>query len=120
MLIPALSTLLFLGMPAPLPGQSTVSMLRNPSPEERIMNRIEALVVLPRRASPLREYRRTYAWESGKAKVRGIFSRIDPAGRAWVGLDKLPLLFDGGCGVVTVVFDVKRDKIERVDCNGLA
>jgi hypothetical protein len=35
-------------------------------------------------------------------------------------LDKLPLLFDGGCGVVTVVFDVKRDKIERVDCNGLA
>jgi len=120
MWIPALLTSLLLGANAPLQGQSMASMLREPSPEERLMSRIEALVVMPTGTSPLHEYTRSYAWAPGKTKVTAIFFRDGLNKRKWVPEGELPQIFDGGCSVVTVVFDVGLDKIERVGCNGVA
>ena len=31
---------------------------------------------------------------------------------------QLPRIDDGGCSVVTVIFDLASQKIERADCNG--
>ena len=41
--------------------------------------------------------------------------------RRWVGdSDQLPIIMDGGCGVITVVYDPRRSVIESVTCNGVA
>lgn len=41
--------------------------------------------------------------------------------RRWIADPRaLPMIFDGGCMVVHVTFDLKTRKVERVFCNGLA
>jgi len=95
-----------------------------PSPEEeqaRIMDRIEALVRLPEGARPLAEYGRHYAWQSrwdGARKVVAIYVEGESPGRRWVAENRLPLVMDGGCGIVNLSFDVATGRIEGVSCNG--
>lgn len=41
--------------------------------------------------------------------------------RQWVGnTDKLPLIMDGGCGVITVIYDPKAGVVKSATCNGEA
>ena len=41
--------------------------------------------------------------------------------RQWVGnTDKLPLIMDGGCGVITVIYDPRAGVIKSATCNGEA
>jgi hypothetical protein len=40
--------------------------------------------------------------------------------RAWVERDSLPLVLDGGCSVVTVIYDPRIDKVTSATCNGVA
>jgi hypothetical protein len=41
--------------------------------------------------------------------------------RRWVfGEDKLPSINDGGCSVITIIYDPKADKVKSADCNGEA
>jgi hypothetical protein len=40
--------------------------------------------------------------------------------RAWVKPMKLPLIADGGCSVVTVIYDPKADRVRSATCNGEA
>lgn len=41
--------------------------------------------------------------------------------RQWVGdTDKLPLIMDGGCGVITVIYDPKAGVVKSTNCNGEA
>jgi len=38
--------------------------------------------------------------------------------RQWVdGEDKLPLILDGGCDVITIIYDPKADKVVSANCN---
>jgi len=37
-----------------------------------------------------------------------------------VSLDKFPSVFDGGCGVVNMLYDVDADRMVWLHCNGLA
>lgn len=47
-------------------------------------------------------------------------NRLLAGQRAWVERTKLPLVLDGGCSVVTVIYDPKADRVESVTCNGEA
>ena len=85
--------------------------------------RIEAEVVLPDGARPLDGYARYYYPELGK--VIGYYIGagdgppldLDPG----VFLTMPPIeIDDGGCGVVTVIFDPVADRVESVACNGEA
>jgi hypothetical protein len=38
--------------------------------------------------------------------------------RAWVERTNLPFVLDGGCSVITVIYDPKADRIKSATCNG--
>ena len=40
--------------------------------------------------------------------------------RRWVEETELPMIDDGGCGVVSVIYDLAAQRIQNVYCNGLA
>ena len=47
-------------------------------------------------------------------------NRLLAGQRAWVEHTKLPFVLDGGCSVITVIYDPKADKIQSTTCNGEA
>lgn len=94
-----------------------------PADDEALMDRIEALVTMPEGARRLADYRRSYAWDGGTRghrRVIGVyyaFGEFEP-GRHWVVQSELPVVFDGGCGLVTIIYDADADRIESAACNG--
>ena len=47
--------------------------------------------------------------------------RLRSGQRRWVDdINKLPMVMDGGCSVVTVTYDLKRGVIQDTYCNGVA
>jgi len=93
---------------------------QTPADPNVIMDRIEARIVMPAGASPLTLYGRYYAWEprdDGVRKVLGTYVRGERPERHWVRQNELPLVLDGGCGIVTLTYDPDADRIERVECN---
>lgn len=90
------------------------------SREEALMASIEAAVTLPPGAADLQAYSRVYTWAEGGRKVRAVYERVEAPGRRWVPESQLPLIMDGGCGVVTLVFDVTSNRVEAISCNGEA
>ena len=83
-----------------------------------VMDAIESNLRLPRDAKPLRDYGRYYYRDGGK--VVGVYVSGDESGRRWVMKSKAPIIMDGGCGVVNVVFDVASRQVESISCNGAA
>ena len=105
----ALPFVLLAAAPAPAPDR------------ESVMARIEGVVAMPVGAGALGAYGRYYAWENrgdGVRKVLAVYVREPSPQRHWVDQNALPLVLDGGCGIVTLTYDVDRDRIERVECNG--
>src|SRR3954462_9728332 len=79
--------------------------------QEGLMDRIERVVQMPKGASDLASYSRNYAWhdENGVRTVRGVYDRLTSnraGGRRWVAERDLPLVIDGGCGIVTLSYDL--------------
>ncbi|HYI47902.1 MAG TPA: hypothetical protein VEX35_05495 [Allosphingosinicella sp.] len=103
--------------PAPPPAPSPVEE------QARIMDRIEALVRMPRGAWPLADYARYYAWQSREDGVRKVVAtyhiEANPR-RHWVAETALPAIMDGGCGVIELSYDVAEDRIEGAACHGEA
>ncbi len=108
--------------------------------ERALMDEIESSVRLPTGAHPIADYGRYYAFD-GMDKVRAVYlvplvlprslrargSRQDwvndlPADkRRWEGrADRLPHVFDGGCMMVTIEYDIATKRFLRVDCDGNA
>lgn len=88
-----------------------------------IMDRIEREVRLPEGTRPLGEYGRYYAWqdrEDGVRKVIAVYLHEPNPARHWVAETALPLVLDGGCGIVSLSYDVAAGRIEHVACNGEA
>ena len=87
-----------------------------------LMNEVETLVRLPNGAEPLNEYSRYYTYgHEGEvvAVYAGRYLATKPE-RKWVtDSRKLPVIMDGGCGVVNVRFDI-RSKKAVTWCNGEA
>jgi hypothetical protein len=94
--------------------------------QEAIMDRIERDIRLPDGAGPLAAYARSYAWQQrgdGVRKVVAVYENLTgaPAGRRrWVAETDLPLVLDGGCGLISLSYDVAAQRIEHVTCNGEA
>jgi hypothetical protein len=89
------------------------------------MDRIEREVRLPEGAGALASYARYYAWQQrgdGVRKVVAVYQNLtgERPGRHWVTERDFPVIMDGGCGVVTLSYDVAAQRIEHVSCNGLA
>ncbi|MEI9850999.1 MAG: hypothetical protein WDN24_09280 [Sphingomonas sp.] len=85
------------------------------------MDRIEAAVKMPAGAQPIAGYARYYAWaDKARTKVTAVYLHGGHPGRKWIGFDDLPLVLDGGCGVVSLVFDAASGTIDEIYCNGAA
>jgi hypothetical protein len=126
--LPLLAILLALGC-----GQAPAQNNRSASPaapaataeQEAIMDRIERDVRLPRNADALASYARYYAWQQrsdGTRKVVAVWQSLtgERPGRHWVTESEFPVIMDGGCGVITLSYDVGAEQIEHVSCNGYA
>jgi hypothetical protein len=76
----------------------------------------------------LSDYARYYAGyiEGGHRLIAGRFITHRWAGQKAAGIyivvnrEKLPVIFDGGCSVVSLVYDVDTAKLLSLDCNGVA
>jgi hypothetical protein len=105
---------------------------RPPPAREALMNRIERIVKLPAGSAALAGYERVYtmltAQNAGLAapatfaprrpKVLAIYSVYGGKhGRRWETGLNLPMVADGGCGHVTIVYDIASDAIESARCN---
>lgn len=92
--------------------------------QEALMDRIEREVRLPPDAGALATYARYYAWRDGKdgRKVIAVWQNLtgERPGRHWVTERDLPVIMDGGCGVVSLTWDVATARVEHVACNGEA
>ena len=127
--LPLLALLLALGC-AQAPAQNnqgTPQPATPPATEEQgrvaLMDRIEREVRLPEGAGPLASYSRSYAWqqrEDGLRKVVAVYDNLTGAapGRRWVTETDFPLVMDGGCGLISLSYDVAARRIEHVTCNG--
>ena len=84
-----------------------------------IMDKIEAAARLPAGAAPVAGYFRQYAWaDIQKTKVTAIYQRSNTPGRRWIDFDDLPMIDDGGCAVVELVYDVKTGGLDEIYCHG--
>lgn len=43
-----------------------------------------------------------------------------PPGRRWVSETDFPLIMDGGCGVITLSYNLAAQRVEHITCNGEA
>ena len=109
---------------APQPVAAAAEPAGNYAEQQAIMDRIERKVRLPEGADPLTSYERSYAWqqrEDGTRRVMGVYLSPDVGesrGRRWVAENALPMIVDGGCGMIRLSYDVATQRIERVTCNG--
>jgi len=93
--------------------------------QQAIMDRIEREVRLPEGAGALSSYARYYAWQQrpdGARKVVAVWQNLtgEAPVRHWVTEREFPVIMDGGCGVVSLTWDVATQRIESVGCNGYA
>ena len=97
--------------------------------QAQLMDVIESRVSLPEGTSAIGNYARYYTFDG--ALVRAVYlipfgdevrpERTDDlkAGqRRWVEEKSLPMVFDGGCSVVNVLFDPSSSANILVFCNG--
>jgi len=92
---------------------------------EELMDRIERQLRLPEGAAPLASYARYYAWQQrgdDRRKVVAVYLGVGERtpGRRWVEETEFPLILDGGCGLVSLSYDLAAQRIEHVTCNGEA
>src|SRR5260221_8208949 len=80
--------------------------------------RVERVVVLPRGASPLGRYARYYSLETvdGRAVIVGYYLLGEAEPGIHYGNSPVTVM-DGGCGVVTVVFDLRSNTVSSAYCN---
>jgi hypothetical protein len=95
----------------------------------QLMKKVEERVRLPQGAERLEQYARYYAID-GKRVVATYITIVDSANqdyslpvgqRRWLdNQHNLPVIFDGGCMVVNVVYDAKSSTAPNAFCNGAA
>jgi hypothetical protein len=88
--------------------------------QNTLMDKIEGAVTLPRGAQSLSHYVRRYAYLGDHAVVGVYVSRdMDKGGlaRSWVDAKQLPHISDGGCGIVTVFYDPRKNLPPDAMCN---
>ena len=102
------------------------AVAQKPAIDAALVAKIEQQMVMPKGASPLKSYSRFYApgQVSGRDMIKGVYlewredhylknsTPIEGVPGAYVmkpGAD-LPMIMDGGCGVIETAFDVATQK----------
>lgn len=92
-------------------------------PQKLLIFDIEAKLTLPRKAFPLSSYVRYYTGriEKGHRILLGSFlHRPKSAGVRIISKDKMFYVYDGGCSVVTLKYDIDTNMLLSLFCNGEA
>ena len=90
------------------------------------IRRVESLVKMPPGAKSIASYNRFYAIkvENGREMIWGTFLldtlRPPPPAVHIVAPEEMPVIQDGGCSVVNLLYDIREAKITAAFCNGLA
>jgi hypothetical protein len=94
----------------------------DPPPTLQVAHELERMLVLPKGAKSLFEYTRYYAMvvQDGRSMLRGEFVGGPSKIIVVKSEASLPLIMDGGCSVVNVLFDVMAHKVVQIVCNGYA
>ena len=104
-------------------------LVANGSPEDThqtaSINSIEEQLKMPKGANTIAHYSRFYAkLETGEVRavfIEGAYDGLRVGQRRWLADAKLlPVVFDGGCYVVTVLFDPRAGTVKQASCNGVA
>ena len=84
-----------------------------------IIEQLEARVVMPADAKPIDNFTRYYVpgYDHGRRVVYGF---LKEGGDKRIHLSNGPVIVDGGCSVVNLVFDVAEGQVTSIKCNGLA
>lgn len=83
------------------------------------MKRIETTITMPPGASPISAYTRYYSWaDASRRKVAAVYDLGGKQTRIWLSPEKMIMIMDGGCGVITFTFDMLTGKPDSVACNG--
>ena len=92
------------------------------TPDRTVIEEIEHAVSLPAEAKPIVQYSRYYAGavRHGIRVVVGIWITGLDVSRIVPSAADLPVIYDGGCGIVNIEYDVKRHRFVKVYCNGVA
>jgi hypothetical protein len=102
------------------------------TPDLKTVTALDVSVKVPggygRAPIPLKKYLRYYAGATvnGRRMIRGefvLFNAFDSSKRPGVYIvaeDGLPVVFDGGCTVVNLLYDLKTARIVEISCNGIA
>jgi hypothetical protein len=119
------------------------------SPQDAMMDAIEAGLQLPPGASALSAYGRSYAYDRESREIVGVYvipASQEPPGvtceplssggavecpdmpadlpagqRRWVkDMMALPDVSDGGCSILTLRYDPQRERVKEIGCNGHA
>jgi hypothetical protein len=89
---------------------------------------IERQVAAAHPSLPMKRFARFYAHETD-GSIRAVYLYANEGsepilGKAgsviWTTPDKLPVVYDGGCSVVTVTYDPGPKKLTGARCNGVA
>lgn len=84
---------------------------------------VEKAMVLPAGARPLADYGRYYAGKAAgnKHTIIGVLMLHAPTpGITFSDPAHLPNVFDGGCGVIDVEYEVEARLVTRLSCHGVA
>ena len=90
-------------------------------PSEGEISLIEKKIVLPHGSSDLREYSRYYSGrtdKSGKYVIAVFVLDGHEPGVKIVSPKKMPLVLDGGCTNIDLLYDVKKNLVVNLSCNG--
>lgn len=115
--------LAIIALAAPVSGAAALTEHWRPNKAQ--VARLEARLVMPFDAAPLDQYRRYYTGAHPKRahRVAGLLYRDfdDPPGVIIVDKpDAFPMIFDGGCDVIHVTYDLATDEVLELFCNGVA
>lgn len=93
------------------------------SDQTALIAQVEASVSLPEGASAIESFSRSYTSDQGM--IVGIYLRPELAGQEsgsrWVASrEEMPMILDGGCAMVTVLYDPDAKQFVEVYCNGVA
>ncbi|WP_454831483.1 hypothetical protein [Pseudoxanthomonas wuyuanensis] len=84
-----------------------------------VIAELERVLAMPEGASDLRGYTRYYS-ESSSGRLQGIFILDGDGGVHIVPPEKLPRIFDGGCSVVRLEYEMPTKQVVSISCAGSA
>jgi len=82
-----------------------------------IVRQLEARAVMPEGTKPIDAYTRYYV-PGYDHERRVVYGLLKEGGDKRIHLSNGPIIMDGGCSVVELIFDVTAGQVTSIKCNG--